>query len=129
VPHVPHISKHAFTRHFAKSSTDNFCPASASGRVELNVIKSWSGHVSITTTSQYVEIDMAMKRKAIERCQPPVPTLEGESRWHARQDIIQWLEDLSAPKSYVKQNPRRPTPSDQTAAPAPAQFHIISGFT
>ena len=82
-----------------------------------------------TSDVGYVEIDMAMKRKAIERCQPPVPTLEGESRWHARQDIIQWLEDLSAPKSYVKQNPRRPTPSDQTAAPAPAQFHIISGFT
>src|SRR5262245_20030134 len=79
--------------------------------VELNVIKSWLGHVSITTTSQYVEIDMAMKRKAIERCPAPVPTPEGETRWHARQDIIQWLEDLSAPKSYVKQNPRRPTPT------------------
>jgi integrase/recombinase XerD len=30
--------------------------------VELNVIKAWLGHVSITTTSQCVEIDMAMKR-------------------------------------------------------------------
>jgi hypothetical protein len=41
---------------------------------------------------------MAMKRKAIERCPPPVPAPDGESRWHARQDIIQWLEDLSARK-------------------------------
>ena len=36
--------------------------------VELNVIKTWLGHVSITTTSQYIEIDMAMKREALERC-------------------------------------------------------------
>jgi integrase/recombinase XerD len=62
--------------------------------VELNVIKSWLGHVSITTTSEYIEIDMAMKRKAIERCAPPAPSPEGESRWHASKDIIQWLEDL-----------------------------------
>ena len=62
--------------------------------VELNVIKSWLGHVSITTTSQYIEIDMAMKREAIERCSPPVPTTSGDSPWHCRQDIIQWLEDL-----------------------------------
>jgi hypothetical protein len=96
----------------------NPLPTSFQAGVELNVIKSWLGHVSITTTSQYVEIDMAMKRKAIERCQPPVPTPEGESRWHARQDIIQWLEDLSAPKSYAKQNPRRPTPLNQTATAA-----------
>jgi hypothetical protein len=40
------------------------------------------------------EIDMAMKRKAIERCAPPAPGPEGESRWHASNDIIQWLEDL-----------------------------------
>ena len=37
---------------------------------------------------------MAMKRKAIERCPPLVPDPEGESRWHASKDIIQWLEDL-----------------------------------
>jgi hypothetical protein len=41
--------------------------------VELNVIKSWLGHVSITTTSEYIQIDMAMKRKAIERCARPAP--------------------------------------------------------
>ena len=60
------------------------------------MIKSWLGHVSITTTSEYIEIDMAMKRKAIERCAPPAPAPgpEDESRWHASKDIIQWLEDL-----------------------------------
>ena len=37
---------------------------------------------------------MEMKRRAIERCPTLVPTEEGETRWHANQDIIQWLNDL-----------------------------------
>ena len=78
----PHCLRHTAAMHLLQSG------------VELNVIKSWLGHVSITTTSQYIEIDMAMKREAIERCSPPVPTPSGDSPWHCRQDIIQWLEDL-----------------------------------
>src|SRR6266702_3814649 len=78
----PHTLRHTTALHLLQSGG------------ELNVIKSWLGHVSITTTSEYIEIDMAMKRKAIERCAPPAPGPEGESRWHASKDIIQWLEDL-----------------------------------
>jgi site-specific recombinase XerD len=78
----PHTLRHTAAMHLLQAG------------VELNVIKSWLGHVGITTTSQYVEIDMEMKRKAIERCPSPVPVPDGESRWHARGDIIQWLEDL-----------------------------------
>ena len=78
----PHSIRHTAAMHLLQSG------------VELNVIKSWLGHVSITTTSQYIEIDMEMKRKAIERCTPPVPVPVGESPWRCRQDIIQWLEDL-----------------------------------
>jgi len=78
----PHTLRHTAAMHLLQSG------------VELNVIKSWLGHVSITTTSQYIEIDMAMKREAIERCTPPVPEQTGDSPWHSRQDIIEWLEDL-----------------------------------
>ena len=78
----PHSIRHTAAMHLLQSG------------VELNVIKSWLGHVSITTTSQYIEIDMEMKRKAIERCTPPVPVPAGDSPWRCRQDIIQWLEDL-----------------------------------
>lgn len=81
-PVSPHTLRHTTALHLLQSG------------VELNVIKSWLGHVSITTTSEYIEIDMAMKRKAIERCPPLVPDPEGETRWHASKDIIQWLEDL-----------------------------------
>jgi integrase/recombinase XerC len=78
----PHSLRHTAAMHLLQSG------------VELNVIKSWLGHVSITTTSQYIEIDMAMKREAIERCTPPVPEPTSDSPWRSRQDIIQWLEDL-----------------------------------
>jgi site-specific recombinase XerD len=78
----PHTLRHTAAMHLLQSG------------VELNVIKSWLGHVSITTTSQYIEIDMAMKREAIERCTPPVSEPTGESPWRSRQDIIEWLEDL-----------------------------------
>jgi len=78
----PHTLRHTAAMHLLQSG------------VELNVIKSWLGHVSITTTSQYIEIDMAMKRDAIERCSPPVPTQHSDSAWHCRQDIVEWLEDL-----------------------------------
>jgi site-specific recombinase XerD len=78
----PHTMRHTAAMHLLQSG------------VELNVIKSWLGHVSITTTSQYIEIDMQMKREAIERCTPPVPVPAGASPWRCRKDIIQWLEDL-----------------------------------
>ena len=34
--------------------------------METNVIRSWLGHVSFTTTNEYIEIDMAMKREALD---------------------------------------------------------------
>ena len=78
----PHTLRHTAAMHLLQSG------------VETNVIKSWLGHVSVTTTSAYIEIDMAMKRAALERCTPPVPEPTGDIPWRSRQDIIDWLEDL-----------------------------------
>jgi hypothetical protein len=47
--------------------------------------------------------------------QPSAPAPEGETRWHARHDIIQWLEDLSTPKSYVKPKREHHIPARPTA--------------
>jgi len=38
--------------------------------VELTVIKNWLGHVNLSTTHSYIEIDIAMKRKALAACSP-----------------------------------------------------------
>jgi integrase/recombinase XerD len=38
---------------------------------DLSAVKDWLGHVDLNTTHAYVEIDMKMKRKALEASQPP----------------------------------------------------------
>ena len=78
----PHSFRHTAALHLLQAG------------VELNVIRAWLGHVSITTTSQYIEIDMTMKREALKRCQPLVSGLGHNSPWRTRQDIIQWLHDM-----------------------------------
>ena len=78
----PHTMRHTAAMHLLQSG------------VELNVIKSWLGHVSITTTSQYIEIDMAMKRAAIERCSPPVPIAKGGRAGTPGPTSFSGLQDL-----------------------------------
>jgi site-specific recombinase XerD len=78
----PHTFRHTAAMHLLQAG------------VELNVIRAWLGHVSITTTSQYIEIDMQMKQEALKRCQPPISVPTGRIPWHSRKDIILWLRDL-----------------------------------
>jgi site-specific recombinase XerD len=78
---TPHTFRHTTAMHLLQSG------------VEVNVIRSWLGHVSIATTNGYIEIDLAMKRKALAACEvgggeAPQPT------WQAKPDILAWLESL-----------------------------------
>jgi site-specific recombinase XerD len=78
---TPHTLRHTTAMHLLQSG------------VEVNVIRSWLGHVSIATTNCYIEIDLAMKRKALEACEVGA----GESpqpSWVAKPDILAWLESL-----------------------------------
>jgi site-specific recombinase XerD len=78
---TPHTFRHTTAMHLLQAG------------VEVNVIRSWLGHVSISTTNRYIEIDMAMKRKALETCEvgtsasPPV-------QWHTNADLLAWLDSL-----------------------------------
>jgi site-specific recombinase XerD len=76
-----HILRHLLAVHLLRSGET------------LKSIGDLPGHRRPDTTFIYT-IDMAMKRKSIERFAPSAPGPEGESRWHASKDIIQWLEDL-----------------------------------
>lgn len=78
----PHTLRHTAAMHLLQAG------------VELNVIRAWLGHVSIATTSQYIEIDMKMKREALQRCESPVPSTSPRNSWRLREDLIQWLHDL-----------------------------------
>ena len=44
---------------------------------DISVIKDWLGHANLNTTHGYVEIDMKMKRKALETCHPPMAKTRG----------------------------------------------------
>jgi len=81
VKHVtPHSFRHTTALHLLQSG------------VELNVVRSWLGHASIETTHRYVEIDMQMKREALEACQPVKPSGR-RPRW-LEPDLLSWLESL-----------------------------------
>lgn len=58
----------------------------------LPVVRSWLGHVSVTTTDHYTRIDLDTKRKALEATEPvPGPPL---GSWKRDADLLQWLEAL-----------------------------------
>jgi integrase/recombinase XerD len=57
------------------------------------VIRSWLGHVSIATTNRYIEIDLAMKAKALAVCEVTSPTTD-EASGSRDPDILAWLESL-----------------------------------
>jgi len=78
---TPHTLRHTTAMHVLQSGVD------------VNVIRSWLGHVSISTTNRYIEIDLAMKAKALAACEVTSPTSgkAGESR---DPDILAWLESL-----------------------------------
>ena len=78
---TPHTIRHTTAMHLLQSG------------VEINVIRSWLGHVNLATTHRYVEIDLAMKRKALASCELTVAA-DGQSRWRSDPDILSWLETL-----------------------------------
>lgn len=77
----PHTLRHTTAMHLLQSGN------------ELNVIKSWLGHADINTTHIYVEIDLEMKRKALDACRQPRGAFK--ARW-LKPDILLWLRQLSA---------------------------------
>ncbi len=55
--------------------------------------RTWLGHSSSATTNRYIEIDLSMKRKALETCE--VGQSEGPSSdWHSKPDVLKWPESL-----------------------------------
>src|SRR5437773_2104588 len=53
----PHTIRHTTATHLLRSGVD------------INTIRAWLGHVSLTTTNVYAEVDMEMKAKALANCE------------------------------------------------------------
>lgn len=80
----PHTFRHTTAMHLLQSGVD------------LTVIKSWLGHVHVSTTHGYVEIDLEMKRKALETGRRPAMPKELTPLLSQNKEVIQWLESLRA---------------------------------
>lgn len=65
-------------------------------RVDPNVIKSWLGHASVSSTSRYLDTDLNHKRRILEQFGPPryvVSSLRPEKPGSAK-EILDWLQEL-----------------------------------
>lgn len=55
----PHMLRHSVGMQLLQSGVD------------LTTIQAWLGHESVNTTHQYIEADLEMKRRALEKCNTP----------------------------------------------------------
>jgi integrase/recombinase XerD len=82
----PHVFRHTTAVHLLESG------------VEPNVIRGWLGHVSLETTNRYAEINLRMKQKALEACQPPLSAtseaLHQRSVWRDDAQLLKWLKSI-----------------------------------
>ncbi len=76
----PHTIRHTTAMHLLRSGND------------VNMVSYWLGHADINTTHIYLEIDMDMKRKMLEKTASP--TIKNKKLWH-KPDILQWLDNLA----------------------------------
>jgi site-specific recombinase XerD len=75
----PHTIRHTTAMHLLRAGND------------INMVSYWLGHVDINTTHVYVEIDMDMKRRMLEKTTAPV--VSNDLPWQ-KPDVLQWLAAL-----------------------------------
>ena len=82
IKHVtPHSFRHATAVHLISAGVD------------VTVIRSWLGHVSLDTTNHYARANLETKRKALERVSPP-ETARHPPSWKRETSLLTWLDTL-----------------------------------
>jgi len=76
----PHTLRHTTAMHLLRSGND------------INMISYWLGHADINTTHIYIELDMDMKRKMLEKAD--APKIRKKAPWQ-KPSILQWLDKLT----------------------------------
>ncbi len=81
---TPHVFRHTTALHLIEAGNDIF------------VVKDWLGHGHIKTSSQYVEISVERKRKALEKVPPPVGGRPAETpQWKQQPELMEFLTRCS----------------------------------
>ena len=76
----PHTIRHTTATHLLRSGVD------------INTIRAWLGHVSLTTTNVYAEVDLEMKAKALAGCEVEDPS-RGKP-WREDAGLMAFLRNL-----------------------------------
>lgn len=78
---TPHSFRHATAVHLVSAGVD------------VTVIRSWLGHVSLDTTNHYARANLETKRKALEQVDAPI-TGKAPPSWKRDASLIAWLDAL-----------------------------------
>jgi site-specific recombinase XerD len=78
---TPHSFRHATAVHLVSAGVD------------VTVIRSWLGHVSLDTTNHYARASLETKRKALEQVGAPV-TAANPPSWKRDASALAWLDTL-----------------------------------
>ncbi len=86
---VPELAGRTITPHVIRHTTA--CHLVLAG-VDINTIRAWLGHVSISTTNIYAEIDLTLKANAVALCEVGQPR-PGRT-WKEDKDLMAFLKSL-----------------------------------
>ncbi|MEP9390003.1 tyrosine-type recombinase/integrase [Mesorhizobium sp. KR9-304] len=86
---VPKLAERAITPHVIRHTTA--CHLVLAG-VDINTIRAWLGHVSISTTNIYAEIDLTLKANAVALCE--VGQAHPARSWKEDKDLMAFLKSL-----------------------------------
>ncbi|MGX9432258.1 tyrosine-type recombinase/integrase [Bradyrhizobium sp. LeoA1S1] len=81
----PHLFRHTAACHLLESG------------VEVNVIRSWLGHVSLDTTNRYAELTLRAKAEALRACElgSDISTVSrARVAWKDDKTLLDWLNSL-----------------------------------
>jgi hypothetical protein len=59
---------------------------------DVNMVSYWLGHADVNTTHIYIEIDMEMKQRMLQKTE--APAVKKPPRWQ-KPDILLWLNALA----------------------------------
>jgi integrase/recombinase XerD len=76
----PHTIRHTTATHLLRAGVD------------INTIRAWLGHVSLTTTNIYAEVDLEMKAKALATCEGEKE--EAKKPWREEEGLMAFLRSL-----------------------------------